>query len=118
MAIVYGGETDYILCVMSEGGSSSAITTIQKISATVYDYLNGTNYAKEVENEEETGGMTKASGSEAPDNKDEEFAEENDAWEGDTEATGDWDLDWEPELSSPYMSDSKEKSAEKPGGQE
>lgn len=63
MAIVYGGETDYILCVMSEGGSSSAITTIQKISATVYDYLNGTDYAKEVENEEETGGMTKASGS-------------------------------------------------------
>lgn len=41
-AIVYGKETDYILCVMSTGNSDSeaAIRTIQKISSIVYSFLN------------------------------------------------------------------------------
>lgn len=41
-AIVYGPQTDYILCVMSEGagGAGIAIRQIQKISAVAYEYLN------------------------------------------------------------------------------
>ena len=41
-AIVFGAETDYILCVMSAdaSGSEAAVSTIQEISAMVYDCLN------------------------------------------------------------------------------
>ncbi len=42
-AIVFGEETDYILCVMSEGWSDSdeAVWMIQRISELVYESLNG-----------------------------------------------------------------------------
>ncbi|MCD8347544.1 MAG: class A beta-lactamase-related serine hydrolase [Lachnospiraceae bacterium] len=43
-AIVFGEETDYILCVMSTGveemGSGNADTLIQEISSLVYEFLN------------------------------------------------------------------------------
>lgn len=41
-AIVFGEETDYILCIMSSECSdqSQAISVIQTISQTVYEYLN------------------------------------------------------------------------------
>lgn len=41
-AIVYGEETDYILCVMSSDIDSEeqAVSVIQKISSAVYEYLN------------------------------------------------------------------------------
>ncbi len=43
-AIVFGDETDYILCVMSSDiwDSESAVYTIQDISSVAYEYLNGT----------------------------------------------------------------------------
>ena len=42
IAIVYGERTNYILCVMSEGGGSEteAVEHIQMISSLVYYYLN------------------------------------------------------------------------------
>ena len=42
IAIVYGERTNYILCVMSEGGGSEteAVERIRKISSLVYYYLN------------------------------------------------------------------------------
>lgn len=41
-AIVYGAKTDYVLCIMSSeiGSADEAISTIQEISSTVYQYLN------------------------------------------------------------------------------
>lgn len=41
-AIVYGKETDYILCIMSTGNedSEAAIKVIQNISSVVYEFLN------------------------------------------------------------------------------
>lgn len=41
-AIVYGTDTDYILCVMSENihGEGKAVAMIREISGLVYDYLN------------------------------------------------------------------------------
>ena len=42
MAIVYGPNTTYILCVMSEGfkNADQAVENIRKISGVVYNYLN------------------------------------------------------------------------------
>lgn len=42
IAIVYGEETDYILCVMSEGfkNQDTAMDNISRISRVVYNYLN------------------------------------------------------------------------------
>ena len=41
IALVYGKKTDYVICVFSNTGSEGyAVSRIQSISKTVYNYLN------------------------------------------------------------------------------
>ena len=46
IAIIYGEETTYILCVMSENcpSSDTAIQNIRSISRLVYNYLNAAEW--------------------------------------------------------------------------